>query len=151
ACFGVLVYVAFRYEFGFAVAAVVATMHDVLITMGIFFLVGGELTSPMVAAVLTIIGYSINDKIVILDRIREDLKLGMRGSFRDIIILALNQTLGRSVVTGGSVMLATLSLFIFGAGIIHDFAVTFLVGIIAGTYSSIFIAAPLVLRWYKGA
>jgi len=150
ACFGILMYVAFRYEFGFAVAAVVATLHDVLVTMGIFFMVGGELSAPMVAAVLTIIGYSINDKIVILDRIREDLKLGVRGSFRDVINLALNQTLGRTLITGGSVMLATLSLYVFGGGIINDFAFTFLVGIVAGTYSSIFIAAPLVLRWYKG-
>jgi SecD/SecF fusion protein len=150
AFFGILAYVAFRYEFGFAVAAVVAVIHDVLVTMGIFFLVGGELSAPMVAAVLTIIGYSINDKIVILDRIREDLKLGVRGSFREIINLALNQTLSRTMITGGSVMLATLALYLFGGGIINDFAFTFLVGIIVGTYSSIYIAAPLVLRWYKG-
>lgn len=150
AFFGILAYVAFRYEFGFAVAAVVAVIHDVLVTMGIFFMVGGELSAPMVAAVLTIIGYSINDKIVILDRIREDLKLGVRGSFREIINLALNQTLSRTMITGGSVMLATLALYLFGGGIINDFAFTFLVGIIAGTYSSIYIAAPLVLRWYKG-
>jgi SecD/SecF fusion protein len=150
AFFGILFYVAFRYEFGFAVAAVVAVIHDVLVTMGIFFLAGGELSSPMVAAVLTIIGYSINDKIVILDRIREDLKLGVRGSFREIINLALNQTLSRTLITGGSVILATLALYLFGGGIINDFAFTFLVGIIVGTYSSIYVAAPLVLRWYKG-
>jgi SecD/SecF fusion protein len=150
AFFGILAYVAFRYEFGFAVAAVVAVIHDVLVTMGIFFLAGGELSAPMVAAVLTIIGYSINDKIVILDRIREDLKLGMRGSFREIINLALNQTLGRTMITGGSVLLATLALYLFGGGIINDFAFTFLVGVLVGTYSSIFIAAPLVLNWYKG-
>jgi SecD/SecF fusion protein len=150
AFFGILAYVAIRYEFGFAVAAVVAVIHDVLVTMGIFFLKGGELSAPMVAAVLTIIGYSINDKIVILDRIREDLKLGVRGSFREIINLALNQTLSRTLITGGSVILATLALYLFGGGIINDFAFTFLVGIIVGTYSSIYIAAPLVLRWYKG-
>ena len=150
AVFGVLLYVAFRYEFGFAVAAVIATFHDVLITLGLFFLAGGELTSVMVAGVLTIIGYSINDKIVILDRIREDLKLGVRGSFREIINLALNQTLSRTLITGGSVMLATLSLYVLGGGAIEDLAFTFLVGILAGTYSSIMIAAPLVLWWYKG-
>ena len=150
AFFCVLVYVAMRYEFGFAVAAVVATLHDVVVTMGIFFLKGGELSAPMVAAVLTIIGYSVNDKIVILDRIREDLKLGVRGSFRDVINLALNQTLSRTLITGGSVILATLALYLFGGGIINDFAFTFLVGIIVGTYSSIYIAAPLVLNWYKG-
>lgn len=150
AFFCILIYVAFRYEFGFAVAAVVAVIHDVAVTMGIFFLAGGEMSSPMVAAVLTIIGYSINDKIVILDRIREDLKLGVRGSFRDIINLALNQTLARTMITGGSVLLSTLALYLFGGGIINDFAFTFLVGVIVGTYSSIFIAAPLVRAWYKG-
>jgi SecD/SecF fusion protein len=150
AFFGILAYVAFRYEFGFAVAAVVAVVHDVLVTMGIFFLAGGELSAPMVAAVLTIIGYSINDKIVILDRIREDLKLGVRGSFREVINLALNQTLSRTMITGGSVILATLALYLFGGGIINDFAFTFLVGVLVGTYSSIWIAAPLVLTWYKG-
>lgn len=147
---GVLLYVAFRYEFGFAFAAVVATLHDVLLTLGVFFLFGGEMSATMVAGLLTIIGYSINDKIVILDRIREDLKLGVRGRFRDIINLALNQTLSRTLITGGSVILATLSLYLFGGGVIHDFAFTFLVGVLAGTYSSIFIASPFVLWWYKG-
>jgi SecD/SecF fusion protein len=104
----------------------------------------------MVAAVLTIIGYSINDKIVIMDRIRENLKLGVRGSFRELIDSALNQTLGRTIITGGASILATLALFIFGGGVINDFAFTFLVGILSGTYSSIFIAAPFVLWWHKG-
>lgn len=146
---GVLMYVAFRYEFGFAVAAVVATLHDVLLTMGIFFLSGRVLSAPMVAAVLTIIGYSINDKIVILDRIREDLKLGIAGNFRQLINIALNQTMSRTLITGGAVILATLSLYLFGGGVINDFAFTFLVGILVGTYSSIYIAAPIVLKWYK--
>ena len=150
ATLGILFYVAVRYEFSFAVAAVIATAHDALITMAIFALVGGELSAPIVAAILTVIGYSINDKIVILDRIREDLKLGVRGSFRDLINLALNQTLSRTLITGGSVMLATLSLLIFGGGVIKDFSFTFLVGILAGTYSSIYIAAPIVLWWHKG-
>jgi SecD/SecF fusion protein len=146
----ILFYVALRYEFSFAVAAVVATGHDVLFTLGIFALAGGELSSPMVAAILTIIGYSINDKIVILDRIREDLKLGVRGTFRELINLALNQTLSRTLITGGSVIVATLALYIFGGGVINDFAFTFLVGILAGTYSSIFIASAIVLGWNKG-
>jgi SecD/SecF fusion protein len=150
AMFGILVYVAFRYEFSFAVAAVVATSHDVLLTMGIFFLIGGQLSSTIVAAILTILGYSINDKIVILDRIREDLKLGVHGSFRELINLALNQTLSRTLITGGSVILATLSLYVFGGGVINDFAFTFLVGILVGTYSSIFIASAVVLWWHKG-
>ena len=102
----------------------------------------------MVAAILTIIGFSINDKIVIFDRIREDLKLGARGSFKDIINQALNQTLsGRS--SSGTVFLATLSLYIFGGGVINDFAFTFLIGIITGTYSSIYIASAIVLWWHR--
>lgn len=150
AMFGILVYVAFRYEFSFAVAAVVATAHDALFTVAVFLLVGGQFTSAMVAAVLTIIGYSINDKIVILDRIREDLRLGVHGSFRDLINLALNQTLSRTLITGGSVILATLSLYIFGGSVINDFAFVFLVGILTGTYSSIYIASMVILAWHKG-
>ena len=99
---------------------------------------------------LTIIGFSINDKIVIFDRIREDLKLGVRGSFKDIINQALNQTLSRTIITSGTVFLATLSLYVFGGGVINDFAFTFLVGIITGTYSSIYIASAIVLWWHKG-
>lgn len=150
ALFAILAYVAFRYEFSFAVASVVALIHDVVLTMGIYFLSGRQLTAPMVAAVLTIIGYSINDKIVIMDRIREDLKLGVRGSFRQLIDIALNQTLSRTIITGGSVILATLALLFFGGGVINDFAFTFLVGTIAGTYSSLLIASPFVLWWHKG-
>jgi SecD/SecF fusion protein len=147
---GILVYVAVRYEFSFAVAAVIATIHDALFTLGIFMLAGGQFSAAMVAAVLTIVGYSINDKIVILDRIREDLKMGVRGSFREVINLALNQTLSRTLITGGSVILATLCLYVFGGPVINDFAFTFLVGILAGTYSSIYIASYIVLKWNKG-
>ncbi len=154
AMFGILVYVAFRYEFSFAVAAVIAVFHDVLLTVGAYCLAnaasGRQFNATVVAAVLTIIGFSINDKIVIFDRIREQLKLGVRGSFKDIINLSLNQTLSRTIITSGTVFLATLSLFIFGGGVINDFAFTFLVGIITGTYSSIFIASVIVLWWHKG-
>ena len=151
---GILFYVAFRYEFSFAVGAVVAIIHDVLMTIGCYCLSNGisgrEFNATVVAAVLTIIGFSINDTIVIFDRIREDLKLGMRGSFRELINQALNQTLSRTIITSGTVFLATLSLYIFGGGVINDFAFTFLVGIITGTYSSIYIASALVLWWHKG-
>ncbi len=150
ALFGILIYVAFRYEFSFAVGAVVAIIHDVLMTLGWFFLTGRELNAPMVAAVLTIIGFSINDTVVIFDRIREDLKMGMRGSLRDVMNKALNQTLSRTLITSGTVFLATMSLYIFGGGVINDFAFTFLVGIITGTYSSIYIASSIVLWWHKG-
>ena len=153
--FGILIYVSFRYEFSFAVAAVVAVIHDVLLTIGVYCIAnatsGREFNATVVAAVLTIIGFSINDKIVIFDRIREDLKLGARGSFKEIINQALNQTLSRTVITSGTVFLATLSLYIFGGGVINDFAFTFLVGIITGTYSSIYVASAIVLWWHKGA
>jgi SecD/SecF fusion protein len=151
----ILLYVAFRYEFSFAVGAVLAILHDVLFTIGCYCLTGvfGEgrqFNATMVAAVLTIIGFSINDTIVIFDRIREDLKLGVRGSFKDIINQALNQTLSRTLITSGTVFLATMSLYLFGGGAINDFAFTFLIGIITGTYSSIYIASALVLWWHKG-
>jgi SecD/SecF fusion protein len=148
--FGILVYVAFRYEFSFSVGAVLAVIHDVLMTLGIFFLSGRQLSAPIVAAILTIIGFSVNDTIVIFDRIREDLKLGVRGSFKEVMNIALNQTLSRTLITSGTVFIATFSLYIFGGGVINDFAFTFLVGIITGTYSSIYIASALVLWWHKG-
>lgn len=150
AMLGILAYVAVRYEFSFAIAAVVAIVHDLLMTMGWFFLSGRELSAPIVAAALTIIGFSINDTIVIFDRIREDLRLGVRGTFREIINHAMNQTLSRTLITSGTTFLATLSLYLFGGGIINDFAFTFLVGILTGTYSTIFIASALVLWWHHG-
>jgi SecD/SecF fusion protein len=148
--FGILIYVAFRYEFSFSVGAVLAVIHDVLMTLGIFCLSGRQLSAPIVAAVLTIIGFSINDTIVIFDRIREDLKLGVRGSFKEVMNIALNQTLSRTLITSGTVFIATTSLYIFGGGVINDFAFTFLIGILTGTYSSIYIASALVLWWHKG-
>jgi SecD/SecF fusion protein len=150
ALFGILVYVAFRYEFSFSVGAIVAILHDVLMTLGWFFLTDRQLSAPMVAAILTIVGFSINDTIVIFDRIREDLRLGIRGSFRDLMNLALNQTLSRTLITSGTTLLATLALYLFGGSVINDFAFTFLVGIITGTYSTIYIAGAIVLWWHKG-
>jgi len=148
--FGILIYVAVRYEFSFAVGAVLAVIHDVLMTIGWYCLDGREFNATTVAAILTIIGFSTNDTIVIFDRIRENLKLGVRGSLREVINGSLNQTLSRTIITSGTVFLATMSLFIFGGGAINDFAFTFLVGIITGTYSSIYIASALVLWWHKG-
>jgi SecD/SecF fusion protein len=150
ALFGILVYVAFRYEFSFSVGAVVAILHDILMTMGVFSLSGLELSAPIVAAFLTIIGFSINDTIVIFDRVREDLKLGVRGSFKDVINIALNQTLSRTIITSGTVFLSTFALYYFGGGAIKDFAFTLLVGIVSGTFSTIYIASALVLWWHKG-
>ncbi len=155
AMLGILCYVAFRYEFSFAVAAVIAVLHDILFAIGAYCIANGisgrQFNATVVAAVLTIIGFSINDKIVIFDRIREDLKLGVRGSFKDIINQALNQTLSRTIITSGTVLIATGCLYFFGGpGNINDFAFTFLVGIVVGTYSSIYIASVIVLWWHKG-
>jgi SecD/SecF fusion protein len=150
AMLGILIYVAMRYEFSFAVGAVIAIIHDILMTVGWFCLSGRQFSAPMVAAILTIIGFSINDTIVIFDRIREDLKMGVRGTFREVMNKALNQTLSRTIITSGTVFLATMSLYLFGGGVINDFAFTFLVGILTGTYSSIYIASALVLWWHKG-
>jgi SecD/SecF fusion protein len=152
--FGILVYVAFRYEFSFAVGAIVGVVHDVLLAIGCYCIAnavsGRQFNATVVAAVLTIIGFSLNDKVVIFDRIRENLKLGVRGTFREVINQALNQTLSRTIITSGTVLIATLCLFIWGGGVINDFAFTFLVGILTGTYSSIFISSAFVLWWHKG-
>ena len=154
ALFGILVYVAFRYEFSFAIGAIVAIVHDVLFTIGCYCIAneisGRQFNATVVAAVLTIIGFSINDKIVIFDRIREDLKLGMRGTFKEVINIALNQTLSRTIITSGTVFIATGCLYVWGGGVINDFAFTFLVGILVGTYSSIYVASAFVLWWHKG-
>jgi len=150
AMFFILVYVAFRYELSFAVGAVVAIIHDLLMTSGWFFLTNREMSGPFVAAMLTIIGFSINDTIVIFDRIREDLRMGMRGTFKELMNHALNLTLSRTIITSGTVFLATLALYLFGGSVINDFSFTFLVGILTGTYSSIYIASAIVLWWHKG-
>ena len=150
AMLGILVYLAFRYEFPFALGAVVATLHDLFMTLGWYFLAQHQMNATTVAAFLTIIGYSVNDTVVVFDRIREDLRLGMRGSFRDIINQAVNQTLSRTLITSGTTFLSALALYVLGGPVINDFAFTLLVGIITGTYSSIYIAAALVLWLYKG-
>jgi len=150
ALFAILVYVTFRYEFSFALGAILAICHDVLMTLGLFFLWGGELNAPVMAAVLTIIGFSINDTIVIFDRIREDLKLNVKGSFTEIMNGAISKTLSRTIITSGTTLLAAGSLFLFGGGAIHSFAFVLLAGVVTGTFSSIFIAGSLVLWKNKG-
>ena len=150
ALFAILVYVTFRYEFSFALGAILAICHDVLMTLGLFFLWGGELSAPVMAAVLTIIGFSINDTIVIFDRIREDLKLNVKGSFTEIMNGAISKTLSRTIITSGTTLLAAGSLFLLGGGAIHSFAFVLLAGVVTGTFSSIFIAGSLVLWKNKG-
>ena len=150
ALFAILVYVTFRYEFSFALGAILAICHDVLMTLGLFFLWGGELSAPVMAAVLTIIGFSINDTIVIFDRNREDLKLNVKGSFTEIMNGAISKTLSRTIITSGTTLLAAGSLFLLGGGAIHSFAFVLLAGVVTGTFSSIFIAGSLVLWKNKG-
>jgi SecD/SecF fusion protein len=147
---GIMIYVAFRFEIGYGIGAVVSTLHDVLMTVGIFVLTGRQFSAPMVGAILLIVGYSINDTIVVFDRIREELKINPNGTLRDIINLATSKVFGRSILTSTTTFLAALALYIFGGGVINDLSFTFLVGIITGTFSSIFIASPIFYWWHKG-
>lgn len=147
AVIGILIYVTWRFELRYAVGAVIALLHDVLITVGIFSLLGKEFTLPIIAALLTIIGYSLNDTIVVYDRIRENIKGIRKQALKDIVNSSINQVLSRTVLTSATTLLVVLALFIFGGAVIHDFAFALLVGILVGTYSSIFIASPTVLVW----
>lgn len=147
---GILIYVAFRFEMGYGVGAVVATIHDILLTIGIFVLFNHQFNAPMVAAILLIAGYSINDTIVVFDRIREELTLDPDAPLGKIVNLAINRVLSRSLLTSITTLLAAFSLFLFGGGVLNDIAFTFIIGIITGTFSSIFIASPVFYWWHKG-
>jgi preprotein translocase subunit SecF len=140
-----LVYIWFRFELAFGIAAVVATFHDVIITLGFFSLLNKEITLTVIAALLTLVGYSMNDTIVVFDRIRENLRLNKRENFIDLIDRSINQTLSRTILTSGLTFLAVLSLFLFGGEVIHGFSFALVVGVIIGTYSSIFIASPILV------
>jgi SecD/SecF fusion protein len=144
---GILVYVTVQFEFAFALGALVALLHDVIITIGVFALLGREMTLVTVGAILTIAGYSVNDTIVVFDRIREGIKSGRKGSVLQIMNQSINETLSRTILTGGVTLLTTASLFFFGGPVLNDFALTILIGVVVGTYSSIFIAAPIVFWW----
>ncbi|MDQ3199716.1 MAG: protein translocase subunit SecF, partial [Verrucomicrobiota bacterium] len=146
---GILIYVTFRFEFSFALGAIVAVLHDVLITVGMFALLGRELTLTMVGAILTIAGYSINDTIVVYDRIREGLASGRKGSIEHIMNESVNETLSRTILTSTSTLIPIVCLFLFGGSVLKDFALAIIIGVIVGTYSSVFIAAPIVLWWTK--
>jgi len=146
---GVLIFVTFRFELSFAVGAIVALFHDVIITVGVFSLLGRELTLTMVGAVLTIAGYSINDTIVVYDRIREGLASGRRGTIEEIMNSSINQTLSRTILTSTVTLIPILCLFLFGGAVLRDFSLAIIVGVVIGTYSSIFIASPIVLWWTR--
>jgi SecD/SecF fusion protein len=146
---GILIFVTFRFELSFAVGAIVALLHDVLMTVGVFALVGRELTLTMVGAVLTIAGYSINDTIVVYDRIREGLASGRRGTIEEIMNSSINQTLSRTILTSTVTLIPILCLFFFGGAVLRDFSLAIIIGVVVGTYSSIFIASPIVLWWSR--
>ncbi|HKJ90734.1 MAG TPA: protein translocase subunit SecF, partial [Oceanipulchritudo sp.] len=153
----ILLYIALRFEIGYGLGAVVATIHDMLMTVGIFITLGeflglgsGQFSGPMIAAILMTVGYSINDTIVVFDRVREELDLNPGMNLRKVIHQSINRVLNRTVLTSLTTLLASLMLFIFGAGVIKDFALVFMIGILTGTFSSVFIASPVFFWYHKG-
>ncbi|RRJ96066.1 protein translocase subunit SecDF [Opitutaceae bacterium TAV4] len=145
-----LLYIAFRFEFGFGIGAMFSSLHDILMTVGIFVLFGHHFSAPMVAAILAIAGYSINETVVVFDRIREELKLNPNGKLRDIVNDAISKVFARTIMTSTTTFLAALSLFLFGGGVLEDIAFTFLVGILTSTFSAIFISSQVFYWWHKG-
>jgi preprotein translocase SecF subunit len=146
---GMLVYIAFRFEWIYGVAAVIAVFHDTIITIGLFSLFGKELSLTVVAALLTLVGYSMNDTIVTFDRIRENLKLLRREKLEPIVNLSVNQTLSRTILTSGLTLLTALALFLFGGQVLNGFSFALVCGIIVGTYSSVFVASPILIFWHN--
>ncbi|MGE5585212.1 MAG: protein translocase subunit SecF [Bacillota bacterium] len=146
-CVGIVIYVSARFEFRFAVAAILALIHDTIIVLGAFAIMGRQVNSPFIAAVLTIIGYSINDTIVIFDKIRENLRLRKKETLEELTNKSILQTLTRSLNTVITTLLAVVALFIFGGASIRDFSLALIIGLTTGTYSSIFIASPIWLEW----
>jgi len=146
---GMLIYLWFRFQLIYGVAAVVACFHDTLITVGAFALLNKEISLTVIAAILTLVGYSMNDTIVVFDRIRENLRLSRREALPDVVNRSINQTLSRTVLTSGLTFLTVLSLFIFGGQVLHNFSFALVVGILIGTYSSIAVAAPMLVAWQE--
>jgi preprotein translocase subunit SecF len=146
---GMLVYLWFRFELIYGVAAVVAVFHDTLITIGAFSLTNQEITLTVIAAILTLIGYSMNDTIVVFDRIRENLALSRRESLHDVVNRSINQTLSRTVISSGLTFLTVMSLFVFGGEVLHGFSFALVIGILIGTYSSIAVAAPMLVAYQE--
>ncbi len=144
---GMLVYLWFRFEFIYGAAAVIAVFHDTLITIGFFSLLNTEITLTVVAAILTLVGYSMNDTIVVFDRIRENLQTMRRATLSEVVNKSINQTLSRTILTSGLTFLTVLSLFIFGGEVLHGFSLALVIGILIGTYSSIAVAAPMLVAW----
>ncbi len=147
AMIGILIYISWRFELRFAIGAIIALMHDVLITLGVFSLTGREIDLPIIAAFLAIIGYSLNDTIIVYDRIRENYGKHKKKGFNEVVNRSINETLSRTILTSGTTLMVVLALFVFGGGVIHNFAFALLVGILVGTYSSIFVASPVLTLW----
>src|SRR5664279_3491366 len=148
---GMLAYIAFRFEWIYGLGAVIACFHDTLITLGLFSLFGREISMTVIAALLTLVGYSMNDTIVIFDRIRENLKFSRKEPLEAVMNRAVNQTLSRTVMTSGLTFLTVIALFIWGGPVLHSFSFALVCGIIVGTYSSVFVASPIVLFWHNYA
>ena len=144
---GILAYIAFRFKFSFAVGTVVATIHDLLVTLAFLAFFRYDLSLNVIAAILTVTGYSTNDTIVIFDRVRENMRSMRRDSMYDIVNRSVNQTMSRTVITAGTALLSALALFFFGGEVLHGFAFTMIVGIVTGTYSSVFIASAIAIIW----
>jgi len=144
---GIVVYISWRFEFRFAVAAIVALIHDVLITLGFFSVSGLELSIPVIAGILTVVGYSLNDTIVVFDRIRENLRSRKREGYEKVVNESINETLSRTIITSLTTLVVVLCLAILGGPVIRDFALTLIVGVVVGTYSSIFVASPVLVEW----
>jgi preprotein translocase subunit SecF len=149
ALFGMLIYIGIRFKFAYGVAAILTLAHDVLVTIGIFSLTNREINLPVIAAMLTIVGYSLNDTIVIFDRVRDNLRILRKHEFEGILDTSINQTLSRTVITSGTTFLTVLALYLFGGEVINDFAFTMIIGVFTGTYSSIYQSCPLLFFWNK--
>ena len=147
ATIGILIYIAIRFKLNFAVGATVATFHDVLAVLGIFYLLGKEINLILVTALLTIAGYSLTDTVVVFDRIRENLRSRLKESVESVMNLSVNEVLSRTIVTSLTVMLTSVALFFFGGEVLHDFSLAMIIGLLIGTYSSVFVASPIVLLW----
>ncbi|MCP4713818.1 MAG: protein translocase subunit SecF, partial [Deltaproteobacteria bacterium] len=146
---GMMVYIWWRFEFRFGVGAIIALAHDVIITLGALTLTGRAIDLPIIAAILTVVGYSVNDTIIVCDRIRENRRRMIKKELPEVINVSINHTLSRTLITSLTTLVVVVTLFVFGGGVIHDFAFTLLVGVLIGTYSSIFIASPVLLLWDK--
>lgn len=150
ATIGILIYVAFRFQFRFGIGATVATFHDVLAVLGIFYIMGREINLILVSALLTIAGYSLTDTVVVFDRIRENLKKGLKEPVDAVINQSINEVLSRTIIVSLTTLFAATALFLFGGEVIHDFALAIILGIVVGTYSSVFVASPVVILWGRG-